>query len=1689
VGVVGRARLGSIAWRLVIAVALVLFLFAAGRPGARSASAAPDAGWSSFQHDAQATGVDSGQPLGSTWARGWTTELDGTVAGQPLVVGGMVVAATEHNSVYAIDPATGTPLWHTYLGFSVSVGALPCGLGGTSTPEVGIESTPVVDPATGVIYVVAMLNNPNSTPGHELFALRLSDGSTVWHQNVDVTGTDPMFYNQEAGLVLASGKVYIAYGTYAGCEPFHGRVIAVNNDGSGSPTVFTIGANGVGGGIGGNSGLQAGAVSVDPTDGSLLVATGPAAGATPDSADSVLRLSPALAQLDSFTPTNWMALNNSDLEMSSAPVLVGGDRVFEMNQNGVGYLLNAGALGGIGGQVYSAQVCGGGNGSVAVHGSSIYVPCADGMVALSVAADGMSFSTTWSRAGSYFETAVYSGGTIWSVGNGGLLIQFDAATGLENPIAPVSSAKPNGGPASGGGRLFVASRVDLMEFNALGFPTTSLPDATAGQPYTTTLAAVGGVAPVRWFPGAGSSLPPGLALATSGVLGGTPRVAGSYSIKVNATDATAPFNLVVTGMVTLTVNPGLAITTASMPVAQVGSAYSQTLTAAGGVSPLSFRLGTGSSLPAGLGIDSSGHVTGTPTTAGFTRVTFVVTDSAASPVTSTSDLIIDVVPPPTSSPAWSSFQHDAQATGADVVAPAVAVTKGWSSFLDGTVTAQPLVVDGIVVAATEHDSVYALNPANGAIVWQNHLGDSVPASATCMVGLAPEIGIESTPVVDTATGTLYVVAMFRNSPRHELFALKLSDGSILWHQTVDVAGTDPLFYNQEAGLVLTQGKVYIPFGTFAGCLPFQGRLVAVNEDGTGSPTVFTVGANGGGGGIGGNSGWAGAVSVDPTDGSLLVATGPGTGGGIADSADSVLRLSPGLTQLESFTPLNWISQTNADIEMSSAPVVVGGNRVFAMNQGGTGYLLDAGTLGELYSAQVCAGSGSGSVAVNGSFIYAPCSDGLVALKVASDGMSFSTAWAAAGTNAGTPILSGGLVWTHRGSFVDAYDAASGSLVFNDFEESSIANGGLASGGGRIFVASRSLIVDFNLTIPAPTITAPATGFDTTSTVVTVGGTGFPGATITLTDTGTGALAVGSTTVDGSGNWSTTGVLGYGTHSLTATETGNGSTSDPSNTVTGIVRPAAPMISSPATGSSTASPLTISGAAAPGAMVNLFDGSSGLASTVGDTVGHFSIVVTLAIGPHSLTASQTVNGETSTPSGPVTIDVVPAAPAISSPSTGTSTTNGAVTVSGNADPGATVNLFDGSSALASTAGDATGHFSIVVTLAIGPHSLTATQTVNGETSAASSAVSIDVKPAVPTITSPADGFDINLTAVAVGGKGVPGSTINLTDSGPGTLTLPSSPVIVAGDGTWSVAATLGAGKHQLSATQTNNGETSAPSNSVAGRIDLTSPVLTLPANQKVNAPSPTGVVVSYTVTAIDPDDSAPTIVISCTPASGSTFPLGITIVSCSAIDPAGNKSSGSFTVTVVMPTTVGLGSSINPVAVGQSVTYTATISPTPTGGSVTFIDDGSTVCVSVLSGATAACTQTYPVTVSHNIQAVYSGIGGFILGSTSPVLTEVVTKNHCATLLGCNLSGADLSNANLAGADLSGANLNQANLTGASLNGANLTNANFNNANLTGAKLRGAITTGANFNKVTWSNTICPDGTNSDINGGTCSGHL
>jgi len=179
------------------------------------------------------------------------------------------------------------------------------------------------------------------------------------------------------------------------------------------------------------------------------------------------------------------------------------------------------------------------------------------------------------------------------------------------------------------------------------------PVGTVGSPYSFTFTGAGGCGPALpyQFSLIGGTLPPGLTLASSGTVSGTPTSAGGWSFWVNLSDQNPPSaSWCVPGAAqrefTITINgpggspnpspgpaptptPALSITTSGLPEAMVGAAYSTTLSASGGSGTKSWTLATGS-LPAGLSLSSDGVLSGTPTAPGTASFTAKVTAGGAS---------------------------------------------------------------------------------------------------------------------------------------------------------------------------------------------------------------------------------------------------------------------------------------------------------------------------------------------------------------------------------------------------------------------------------------------------------------------------------------------------------------------------------------------------------------------------------------------------------------------------------------------------------------------------------------------------------------------------------------------------------------------------------------------------------------------------------------------------------------------------------------------------------------------------------------------------------------------------------------------------------------------------------------------------------------------------------------------------
>jgi outer membrane protein assembly factor BamB len=409
------------------------------------------AAWPTYHHDAGRSGVDPGQSPATPVARAWTSSpLDGAVYAEPLVVGDRVIAASENDSVYALSATTGAVLWSAKLGSPVAGSALPCG----NIDPSGITGTPVIDTNTGLVWVVAFV-----TPGrHDLVALDLASGQVKFRRPADPPGASPLVEQERGALVLAGGTVYVPYGgLYGDCGAYHGFVLGFSATGSGAVKSWQVPTTREGG-------LWAPPGPVVGPGGELYVATGNTEStANFDDGNAVVRLSADLHQQDVFAPTNWAALNDSDTDLGSvSPTLLPGSLIFQIGKAGVGYLLRASGLGGVGGQLFSASVCNSAFGGTAVSGNRIFVPCRDGLVAVDVGQGR--FSVAWRTRGQAAGAPVVAGGVVWMVDTGGRLQGFDKATGRVRDSVDIGAVTHFPSLAVGGGQLFAATGSRVVSF-------------------------------------------------------------------------------------------------------------------------------------------------------------------------------------------------------------------------------------------------------------------------------------------------------------------------------------------------------------------------------------------------------------------------------------------------------------------------------------------------------------------------------------------------------------------------------------------------------------------------------------------------------------------------------------------------------------------------------------------------------------------------------------------------------------------------------------------------------------------------------------------------------------------------------------------------------------------------------------------------------------------------------------------------------------------------------------------------------------------------------------------------------------------------------------------------------------------------------------------------------------------------
>jgi outer membrane protein assembly factor BamB len=358
-------------------------------------------------------------------------QLDGAVYAQPLVSGKCLLVATEDNSVYAFNYASGALLWHTHIAAPVPGGDLPCG----NIDPSGITGTPVVDPKKNALWAVTFTPGA-SAPLHQLVELSLTTGKVLRRQAIVVPGANPAAEQQRSALGLYGGQVYVPLGgLYGDCNNYVGAVAGLSETGTPAPRYWKVPTE-RGAGIWEPSG------AVVLADGDLLVSTGNGAavpGDAFDGSDAVIKLSPQLKMAGYFAPADWAQLDTTDGDLdSTGPAEVPGNMGFQVGKSGVGYLFSLGNLGHIGGQLASTTVCAGGAyGSDSVSGETVYVPCGSGLAAVKVV--GRQLKVLWQSGTGKAGSPVFAGGRLFEETNDGVLHEVSASTGQQLSTMAFSS--------------------------------------------------------------------------------------------------------------------------------------------------------------------------------------------------------------------------------------------------------------------------------------------------------------------------------------------------------------------------------------------------------------------------------------------------------------------------------------------------------------------------------------------------------------------------------------------------------------------------------------------------------------------------------------------------------------------------------------------------------------------------------------------------------------------------------------------------------------------------------------------------------------------------------------------------------------------------------------------------------------------------------------------------------------------------------------------------------------------------------------------------------------------------------------------------------------------------------------------------------------------------------------------------
>jgi len=271
----------------------------------------------------------------STFGKLFTCTIDSAAYAQPLWVANVnisgalhnvVYVVTQHDTIYAFD-ADASPcvtLKSASLLGSGETWVTSSDVGTTDiNPSIGIVGTPVIDPATNTIYMVAK-SKTSSTIIQRLHALSLIDLSERTNSPMTIatggSGSFALIQNQRPGLALFGNNVYVTWASHGDRGPYHGFIYAFDKTSLAQVATFNDTPTGIQGGI-----WMSGAAPAIDSAGNLFCITGNGTyDGTKNFGDSFLKLSGSFSLLDWFTPSDQSSDESNDQDFGSggAAILV-----------------------------------------------------------------------------------------------------------------------------------------------------------------------------------------------------------------------------------------------------------------------------------------------------------------------------------------------------------------------------------------------------------------------------------------------------------------------------------------------------------------------------------------------------------------------------------------------------------------------------------------------------------------------------------------------------------------------------------------------------------------------------------------------------------------------------------------------------------------------------------------------------------------------------------------------------------------------------------------------------------------------------------------------------------------------------------------------------------------------------------------------------------------------------------------------------------------------------------------------------------------------------------------------------------------------------------------------------------------------------------------------------------------------